>query len=68
MDIVDAIAERDSTRAVRLINEYHLAITKRMQSSPRAKELRETDPGLTATLSTWLRTDEGFVSRPDRKG
>jgi DNA-binding FadR family transcriptional regulator len=68
MDIVDAIAERDSTRAVRLINEYHLAITKRMQLSPRAKELRATDPGLTATLSTWLRADEGFVSRHDRKG
>jgi DNA-binding FadR family transcriptional regulator len=68
VDIVDAIAERDSTRAVRLVSEYHRDIAKRIQSSRRAKELRETDPGLATTLSAWLRTDEGFGARLDRKG
>ena len=54
MDIVDAIAQRDSARAVQLVRDYHHKIVKRTQSSPAAKELRETDPGLTMTLSAWL--------------
>jgi GntR family transcriptional regulator, transcriptional repressor for pyruvate dehydrogenase complex len=55
MDIVEAIAERNSSRAVQLMNEYHRTIAKRINSSPRARTLRETDPELTTALSSLLR-------------
>jgi DNA-binding FadR family transcriptional regulator len=68
MDIVDAIAQRDSARAVQLIHDYHSRVIKRTQSSPRAKEIRETDPGLTTLLSSWLSTNVGMGSPLDRRG
>jgi DNA-binding FadR family transcriptional regulator len=67
MDIAEAIAQRDSDRAVQLIRDYHSRVIKRTQSSPRAKEIRETDPGLTAVLSSWLRANVGLGSALDRK-
>jgi DNA-binding FadR family transcriptional regulator len=54
MEIAEAIAERDSPRAVRLIRDYHREVIARIQSLPRARELRESDPGLKAFLSAWL--------------
>jgi hypothetical protein len=68
MDIVAAIAQRDSARAVQLIHDYHGRVIKRTQSSPRAKEIRETDPGLTALLSSWLGANVGLGSAVDRRG
>jgi DNA-binding FadR family transcriptional regulator len=54
MEIAEAIAERDSPRAVRLIRDYHREVIARIQSLPRARELRESDPGLKAFLAAWL--------------
>jgi DNA-binding FadR family transcriptional regulator len=68
MDIAEAIAQRDSARAVQLISDYHRKVIKRTQSSPRAKEIRETDPGLTALLASWLRANVGLGSALDRRG
>jgi DNA-binding FadR family transcriptional regulator len=67
MDIVDAVARRDAATAVQLIREYHDKVIKRVQSSPGAKKLRETDPGLTDVLSTWLRANVGLGNNPDRR-
>ncbi|WP_169317443.1 FadR/GntR family transcriptional regulator [Actinacidiphila oryziradicis] len=67
MDIVEAIAQRDSALAVELIRDYHQKVIKRTQSSARAKEIKETDPGLTALLSTWLRANVGLGSALDRR-
>lgn len=67
MDIVDAIAQRDAGRAVQLVRDYHRKIVKRIQSLPRAKELRKTDPVLTTSMSTWLGANVGSGSGPDRK-
>jgi DNA-binding FadR family transcriptional regulator len=68
MDIAEAIAQRDSARAVQLVRDYHDKVIKRTQSSPRAKEIRETDPGLTTFLSSWLRANVGLGSALDRRG
>jgi DNA-binding FadR family transcriptional regulator len=68
LDIAEAIAQRDSARAVQLIRDYHRRVIKRTQSSPRAKEIRETDPGLTAILSSWLRAKGRLGSALDRRG
>jgi DNA-binding FadR family transcriptional regulator len=54
VEIAEAIAERDSARAVGLVRDYHREVIARIQSLPRARELRESDPGLKATLSAWL--------------
>ena len=54
VEIAEAIAERDSARAVGLVRDYHREVITRIQSLPRARELRESDPGLKATLSAWL--------------
>jgi DNA-binding FadR family transcriptional regulator len=54
MDIVEAIAQRDSALAAQLVRDYHRKVIKRTQSSPRARELRESDPGLTTLLASWL--------------
>ncbi|HEX3815007.1 MAG TPA: GntR family transcriptional regulator [Mycobacteriales bacterium] len=59
VDIVEAIARRDSAQAVELVRDYHRKVIKRTQSSPRAKEMRESDPGLTGFLSSWLRANTG---------
>jgi len=59
MDIVDAIARRDGPSAAQLIREYHTKVVKRVQSSPGAKKLTETDPSLAGVLSSWLRTNVG---------
>jgi DNA-binding FadR family transcriptional regulator len=66
MEIVEAIAQRDSARAVQLVRDYHRDVIKRIQISPRAKELRATDPGLTAFLSSWLGANVG-LGGPVRK-
>jgi DNA-binding FadR family transcriptional regulator len=68
MDIVDAIAQRDASTAVHLIREYHRKVIKRIQSSPEAKKRRETDPGLTSFLSTWLGANVGLASGLDKRG
>ena len=64
MDIVDAIARRHATRAVQLVGDLHRKVIRRIHSSPKAKELSETDPRLAAFLSTWLganlRLGDGF--------
>ena len=60
MDIVDTIARRDAAAAIHLIRDYHRKVIKRLQSSPGAKTLRETDPGLTTVLSSWLGTNVGL--------
>jgi DNA-binding FadR family transcriptional regulator len=54
MEIVDAIARRDATEATGLVRDYHRKAMKRIQSSPGAQQLRETDPGLTGALARWL--------------
>jgi DNA-binding FadR family transcriptional regulator len=66
MEIVDAIAQRDTGRAVQLVHDYHNKIIKRTRSLPKAQELRERDPGLTTTLSAWLAANVG-VSGLERK-
>jgi DNA-binding FadR family transcriptional regulator len=68
MDIAEAIAQRDSAQAVQLVRDYHRKVIKRTQASPRARELRETDPGLTAFLSSWLGANVGVASTPGRRG
>jgi DNA-binding FadR family transcriptional regulator len=68
MDIVDAIAERDSGRAVQLVRDYHRKVIKRLESSPGAMKQRATDPGLTTFLSSWLGANVGPGSRLDRPG
>lgn len=68
MDIVAAIARRDAARAVELVRDYHRRVVQRAQSSSRAKEIRETDPGLTALLSSWLRANVGLGGALDSGG
>jgi DNA-binding FadR family transcriptional regulator len=68
MDIAGAIAERDSDRAVQLVRDYHREVIKRIQRSPRARELRETDPGLTTFLASWLGANVSISSRPGGSG
>jgi DNA-binding FadR family transcriptional regulator len=51
--IVDAIARRDPT-APGLIQEYHERVTTSLRTFPAVQQVTETDPGLTAFLSTWL--------------
>jgi DNA-binding FadR family transcriptional regulator len=68
MDVVDAIAQRDAPTAVQLIHEYHRKVIKQIQSSPVAKKLRETDPGLTTFLSSWLGANVGLGSRLGTRG
>jgi DNA-binding FadR family transcriptional regulator len=68
MEIAEAIAERDSSRAVQLIRDYHREVIKRIQHLPRARELRETDPGLTTFLSSWLGANVSISSRPGSRG
>ena len=64
MDIVEAIEQRDAARAVQLVHDYHRTVITRTQSAPRAKEIRETDPGLTAFLSSWLRSNVRLGQQP----
>jgi DNA-binding FadR family transcriptional regulator len=54
MEVAEAIAQRDSGRAVQLIHDYHDEVIKRVQSLPRVRELRKTDPGLKTFLASWL--------------
>lgn len=54
MEIVDAIARRDAPTAVQLVRDYHRNVIKRAESSPRVRKLRESDPGLSTSLSAWL--------------
>jgi GntR family transcriptional regulator, transcriptional repressor for pyruvate dehydrogenase complex len=67
MEIVDAVARRDAATAVQLVREYHDKAVKRVQSSPGAKKLRATDPGLTSMLSSWLSANVGLGNSPDRR-
>jgi DNA-binding FadR family transcriptional regulator len=63
LKVVQAIAERDSARAVELIRDYHHEVIKRVQSLPRARELRKADPGLTSFLASWLGANVSVTSR-----
>jgi DNA-binding FadR family transcriptional regulator len=67
LEIVEAIKQRDADRAVQLIRDYHRKVIKRAQSSPRARQLRETDPGLTTFLSSWLKANVGLSNPPGRR-
>jgi DNA-binding FadR family transcriptional regulator len=67
-DVAEAIAGRDSSRAVQLIRDYHREVIKRIQRLPRARELRETDPGLTNFLSSWLGANVSIGSRHGSQG
>jgi DNA-binding FadR family transcriptional regulator len=68
MDIVDAIAQRDASTATQLVRDYHNKVVKRIQSSPGARQLRETDPGLNNALSAWLSGNVSLAGNPDRRG
>jgi DNA-binding FadR family transcriptional regulator len=61
-EITEAIAQRHADRAAQLIREYHDEVIKRVQSLPRARELRKADPGLKSFLAAWLSANVG-VSR-----
>jgi GntR family transcriptional repressor for pyruvate dehydrogenase complex len=63
MKVVDAIAQRDTDRAVQLIHDYHDDVIKRVQSLPRVRELRKTDPGLNAFLASWLGANVSVTGR-----
>jgi DNA-binding FadR family transcriptional regulator len=63
LKVVEAIAERDSARAVELIRNYHREVIKRVQSLPRVRELRKTDPGLKTFLASWLGANVSVTSR-----
>lgn len=62
-EVAEAIAQRDSVRAVELIRGYHQEVIKLIQSLPRAEELRKADPGLKSFLATWLRANVSVSSR-----
>jgi GntR family transcriptional repressor for pyruvate dehydrogenase complex len=63
MKVAEAIAQRDADRGVQLIREYHNEVIKRVQSLPRVRELRKTDPGLKTFLATWLGANVSVSSR-----
>jgi hypothetical protein len=63
MEVAEAIAQRDSGRAVQLIRDYHDEVIKRVQSLPRVRELRKTDPGLKTFLASWLGANVSVSSR-----
>ena len=63
VDIAEAIAGRDAARAVALIRDYHREVIARIQSLPRARELRESDPGLKALLAAWLAANVSVSGR-----
>ncbi|MDX6236462.1 MAG: GntR family transcriptional regulator, transcriptional repressor for pyruvate dehydrogenase complex [Kribbellaceae bacterium] len=64
LDLVEAVEQRDAARAVQLVHDYHSKVIARTKSSPRAKEMRETDPGLADFLSTWLRSNVRLGQQP----
>lgn len=63
LEIVEAIAARESAQAIQLIGDYHREVIKRVQSLPRVRELREADPGLTSYLASWLHANVSISSR-----
>jgi DNA-binding FadR family transcriptional regulator len=62
MDIVEAIAARDSRRAVQLMREYHDKAVRRIKASPGAKQVRDADPDLRSVLSSWLGANVGIAN------
>jgi hypothetical protein len=68
MDIADAIARRDSARAVQLARDYHRKVIKRIHSSPRAKELRGNRPEVRRDAVRLAGANVGVGSGLDRKG
>jgi DNA-binding FadR family transcriptional regulator len=64
LELVSAIEERDAARAVQLVHDYHAKVIARTKSSPRAKEMRATDPGLAGFLSTWLKSNVRLGQQP----
>jgi DNA-binding FadR family transcriptional regulator len=64
IDIVDAIASRDSHAAADRVREYHRRVIERTRRLPRAKQLRATDPGLAGLLSNWLAANVRLDSAP----
>jgi hypothetical protein len=67
LEIVDAIAQRDSTRAVQLVRDYHRKVIKRTRSAPKATTLSEAYRGFANHLSSWLEANAGIGGRRDRK-
>lgn len=63
-EIVEAIEVRDAERAASVVHDYHRTVVKRIKALPKAKELRETDPGFTASISEWLDTHVGLSDAP----
>jgi DNA-binding FadR family transcriptional regulator len=63
MEIAEAIAQRDASRAVALVRDYHGDVIRRIQSLPSARKLKQTDPGLTTVLSSWLGANVSLSSR-----
>jgi DNA-binding FadR family transcriptional regulator len=63
VEVAEAIARRDSERAVQLIHDYHDEVIKRVQSLPSVRKLRETDPGLKTFLASWLGANVSISSR-----
>lgn len=61
--IVDALEARDESAATEAVRDYHARIVKKVRSLPRAKQLRQTDPGLTAFLTEWLGANIGVSNR-----
>ena len=61
MRIVEAIADRDSVRATRLVRAYHQRVVELIQSLPEAERLRADDPGLSAALGRWLSANVGLA-------
>jgi hypothetical protein len=68
MEIVDAIAQRDSAGAVPLVRDNRRKVIKGTESSPRAEELRETDRGFAKLLSAWLGANVAVGGGFDQKG
>lgn len=64
LELVEAIEQRDAPHAVQIVRDYHSRVINRTKSSPRAKEVRETDPGLATFLSTWLRSNVRLGQQP----
>jgi GntR family transcriptional repressor for pyruvate dehydrogenase complex len=60
VDIVDAVAARDSDRAARLMHEYHDRVVDRIRASPGASRVREADPDLAQILGSWLGSNIGI--------
>jgi DNA-binding FadR family transcriptional regulator len=65
LTIVDTLARRDPA-VVEKVRDYYHAIVKRTRTMPGAKQLRGSDPDLTAFLSAWLGDNIRLDNTPGR--